>query len=228
MECASPKERTVLSQIAPVMLGTGAVSLTAIKTSFATNAPQLQTLVKLYDDYKAKKLTKGQYDYRRRKTIKAFESRLGQLKNILGRKKSHRQILRISRRKGRAPTSNITRQMGRMGKIAKFASRGGALLTVAGVGLACNEMANTNNTLEKNHILVESLGSVAGGLAFGAAATITLIVMATPVGWVAALAIGVGSVASSYAGSQTFKGIYDQFFKSKDIAGITGISTLCR
>ncbi len=223
---ASSNERSVLSQVAPVMLGTGTASLFAIKTSFQSNAPHLQTLVNLYEDYKANKLTKGQYDYRRRKAIQAFENRLGPLRNILGRQKSHRQILRISRKRGRPLTGNITQHIAHMNRISKLASSGGAILTVASVGLACREIANTDNTLEKNHILMESLGSVFGGTLYGIGATIVL--MGTPVGWVAALVIGVGAVASSYAGGQAFKGAYDHFFKSKDIAEITGVSTLCR
>ena len=121
------------------------------------------------------------------------------------------------------PTSS---QPHKMNRISKFASNGGAILTVASIGLACREIANTDNTLEKNHILVESLGSVLAGSIYGIGAAIVL--MGTPVGWVAALIIGAGAVASSYAGGQAFKTAYNQFFKSKDIAGITGISTLCR
>jgi len=48
--------------------------------------------------------------------------------------------------KGRVPTGNITQQISRMGTIAKNAARGSALLTVVGLGLACNDIANTDNT----------------------------------------------------------------------------------
>ena len=221
---ASPNERSMLSQVAPIMLSTGSASLFAIKTSFQSNAPHLQTLVNLYEDYKANKLTKGQYDYRRRKAIHAFENRLGPLRNILSRQKSHRQILRISRKRGRPLTGNITQHIKHMNRITKFASNGGAILTVASVGLACREIANTDNTLEKNHILVESLGSVFGGTAFG----LSLLVITTPVGWVAALVIGAGAVASSYATGQAAKFVYDKFTNTTDFASMAGISTLCR
>ena len=70
------------------------------------------------------------------------------------------------------------------------------------MGMACSEIASTNDTLQKNHIFVESLGSVFGGSAFGIATTITLAVMATPVGWLAALVIGAGSFAASVGGRQ--------------------------
>ena len=113
-----------------------------------------------------------------------------------------------------------------MNRISKLASSGGAILTVASVGLACREIANTDNTLEKNHILMESLGSVFGGTLYGIGATIVL--MGTPVGWVAALVIGVGAVASSYAGGQAFKGLYDNFADKKDIVSTLRVSSLCR
>ena len=221
---ASPNERSMLSQVAPIMLSTGNASLFAIKTSFQSNAPHLQTLVNLYEDYKANKLTKGQYDYRRRKAINTFENRLGPLRNILSRQKSHRQILRISRKRGRPLTGNITQHIKHMNRISKFASNGGAILTVASVGLACREIANTDNTLEKNHILVESLGSVFGGTAFG----LSLLVITTPIGWIAALVIGAGAVASSYAGGQAFKSLYDSFTDKKDIVNTLRVSSLCR
>ena len=115
-----------------------------------------------------------------------------------------------------------------MNRISKFASNGGAILTVASVGLACREIANTDNTLEKNHILVESLGSVFGGTAFGIATGITLFMIGTPVGWVAALVIGAGTVASSYATGQAFKSLYDSFTDKKDIVNTLRVSSLCR
>ncbi len=115
-----------------------------------------------------------------------------------------------------------------MNRISKFASNGGAILTVASVGLACREIANTDNTLEKNHILVESLGSVFGGTAFGIATGITLFMIGTPVGWVAALVIGAGAVASSYATGQAAKFVYDKFANTTDFVSMAGISTLCR
>ena len=222
---ASPKERSLLSQIAPTMLGVGSASLIAINTSFKTNAPQLQSLVKLYEDYKANKLTKGQYDYRRAKLIKVFEKKLGFLKNITSRRRNQRQILRISRSKGKKPTGNITRHMQRMKRIARHASNGAALLTVASVGLACSEIASTNDTLQKNHIFVESLGSVAGGGIYGIG--VAIIFLGSPVGWVAALAIGAGSFAASVGGGQAFKMLYDEHANKEDYVSKLKVSSLC-
>ena len=225
---ANAKERSVISQLAPIILGTGSAGLMSIKTSFQTNAPQLTSLVNLYEEYKANKITKGQYDYGRKKIITKFTERMGPVKHILSGRKKHRQILRISRSKGKVPTGNITRHISSMGKIAKYASKGGAILTLAGLGLACNEIANTDNQLNKNHILVESIGGVLGGVAYGIGATIAIVIMATPVGWVAALVIGAGSVAASLAAGQAAKLAYDKFGNTTDLASLTGASTLCR
>jgi len=114
--------------------------------------------------------------------------------------------------------------MSKINKIAKYATKGGAILTVASVGLACHKIANTDNTLQKNHILVGSLGSVAGGLATGLA----LFLIATPVGWVAALVIGAGAFAVSYWGGQAFKGLYDAYAEKRDFVEMTGVSQVCR
>lgn len=144
------------------MLGVGTIGVTGLNTSFKTNAPYLQKLVTLYNAYKADKLSKSQYDYQRRKVISAFEQRIGPFTKALSRKKSQRQILRISRSKGKTPTANITKQIRRMNKMATYAKVGGGLLTAASLGLACQEIGNTDSSLQKNHILVESFGGGAG------------------------------------------------------------------
>ncbi|VAW98548.1 hypothetical protein MNBD_GAMMA23-1540, partial [hydrothermal vent metagenome] len=79
----------------------------------------------------------------------------------------------------------------------------------------------------KNHILVESFGSVMGGVGFGVATGIAIFVMATPVGWVAALVIGAGSFASSYAGGKIAKGLYDTLANNKDLTKLPVVSNLC-
>ncbi len=77
---------------------------------------------------------------------------------------------------------------------------------------------------EKSEILVESLGGVGGGILFSVA---TVLLMTTPVGWVAALVIGAGSVAAGYAGSSIAKNTYNTYFKNTNLTKLTGVNRIC-
>ena len=224
---AAPQERDMLAALTPIMLGTGAASMTMINQTFRANTPLLTEMVQNYEAYKAGELRKGQYDYRRKKILTKLKARLGPLSRILNATRVQTEVLRISRTRGRAPTANITRQIGRMGRLAKYASHGGVLLSGVGLTLACNDIANTNDMQKKNEILVENVGGVIGGAAFGFAAGIAIVVMATPVGWVAALIIGVGGAVAGYAAGKGFKNMYDTYGRKVDIASATGVTRLC-
>jgi hypothetical protein len=73
--------------------------------------------------------------------------------------------------------------------------------------------------------LVESVGGLVGGAFIGVGASILL--MATPVGWVAALAIGVTGALAGYGGGKIAKGLYDATGRKIDFSGNLGVSTLC-
>ncbi len=225
---ATRQEQASLTDLAPVMLAAGTTSLASIKTTFQSNTVYLTELVQHYNDFKANTITKGQYDYRRKKVINQLDEKLGPLRYALNKSQTSREILRVSRKRGRRPTGNITRQIARMNKLSKLAHSGGILLAGVGLGLACHDIAHADSALQKNHILVESLGGVFGGVVFGGAVALTLALIATPVGWVAALMIGAGGVAVSYATGAIFKSIYDTNMMQVDLAQISGVSHLCR
>jgi len=57
---------------------------------------------------------------------------MGSVGRFLNRKRNYRQILRISRKKGRAPASNITREISQMSRLSKFAA-GGSVIYAKGI-----------------------------------------------------------------------------------------------
>lgn len=225
---STPQEKELLSALAPVMLGTGTAGMMMLDTTFKTNAPLVAEMAENYNAYKENKMTKGQYDYRRQKLLSNLKSRLGPTKHLLNGNKSANEILRISRSKGSSPTVNISRQINKMNTLSKIASRGGIVLSVAGLGVACHQIANTANTQEKNEILVESMGGFAGGLAYGAAASLVIMIMATPVGWVGALVIGIGGAAISYGTGQASKKLYTTYGSHINLANISNVNNVCR
>jgi len=120
----------------------------------------------------------------------------------------------------------IHHQEKRMGSLSKLAAGGGVVLSAVGLGIACNEIANTDNKQKKNEILAESLGGLLGGGLFGVGATILFI--GTPIGWVAALAIGVGTVAASHGGGAFLQNLYTTSGSHIDFASLTSVNTVCR
>lgn len=71
---------------------------------------------------------------------------------------------------------------------------------------------------------MESLGGLAGGTVTGAA----ILLIFTPVGWVAALAVSVGGAISGYAAGKAFSHLYDTYGNKVNIVSATGASQLCR
>jgi hypothetical protein len=185
-------------------------------------------MVENYNDYKANNLTKGQYDYRRNTLLNRLKTKLGPTNILLNGTKSPNEVLRISRKKGSLPTQTMTQQINRMNRLSKIASRGGIVLSVAGLGVACHQISNTDNNQTKNEILVESLGGLGGGIVFGAMSALTVMLMATPVGWTAALVIGAGSVLSSYGAGQLAKNVYSTSGTHIDLASATKVAELCK
>lgn len=226
LQTATPPEKKLMSALAPIMLGTGATGLTMINQTFKSNAPLLGEMAENYNNYKADKMTRGQYDYQRRSLLNRLKSKLGPTNLLLNGSKPPNEILRISRTKGNVPTHIINNQAKQMRSLSKLASRGGVVLSVAGLGVACHQIASTNDKQQKNEILVESLGGVIGGAAYGAIVTVLLI--GTPIGWVAALAIGVGSVAVSYGVGAGLKNLYTTRGTHIDFSSLSKVNELCQ
>lgn len=151
-----------------------------------------------------------------------LKTRLGPLSRILDGSRSQSEVLRISRKKGRKPTRNIRRQVGRMVRVAGYAKVGGIVLTGVGLGLACNEIANIDDGQKKNEVLVEAMGGLAGG------AVATILLFGTPVGWVAALVVGVGTAVASFYAGKKVRDLYNTYGQKMDIASTTGVTRFCR
>lgn len=223
----TPQEKDLISGMAPVLLGVGTTNLMMINHTFKTNAPLVAEMAENYNEYKAEKMTKGQYDYRRNKILNKLKVKLGPTNYLLNGNKSPNEILRITRTKDSVPTHAMTHQINRMGSLSKLASRGGVVLSVAGLGVACYGIANADDKQKKNEILFEALGGFTGGLAYGGAATIAVALMATPVGWVGALVIGIGGAVSGFAAGYGAKYWYSTRGNSIDFANITKVDQLC-
>jgi len=217
----------LLSILLPASLGLGGAKMSMIDITFSTNAPILQEMVNNYEDFKAGKKTKGQYDYQRKKLLTKLETNLGPTNLFLNGKQKPAEVLRISRSRGTTPTEPIESKLRRMQKTAKLAKAGGVMLTGVSLGIACEQIASAKTQREKNDILVESAGGLIGGLVYGFSSALVVTLMSTPVGWVGALVIGIGGAITGYGAGRTALALYDLNGAKVDFAKLSGIGTIC-
>ncbi len=225
---ATKAEKDWAITLAPLFLGAGGAKLTMIDKTFSSNTPLLLDMVRNYEAYKTGEISKGQYDYRRAKLVGQFQSNLGPTTQILNPTRPQSEVLRISRRKGQVPTEALKQQISRLQTASKVASKGGLVLSVAGLGLACHQIAHTEDRKEKNEILVESSAGFVAGFFYGVGASVVIIALATPVGWAAALAIGVGGAVIGYGSGQGAKYLYNIRGERLDFVSIARIDQICK
>lgn len=89
----------------------------------------------------------------------------------------------------------------------------------------CAAPANTQH--EKNEIFVETAGGVVGGLLYATGASVAILLMSTPVGWVAGLTIGIGSAVAGYASGKAALKVYDLSGTNIDFVGSSGVGSIC-
>ena len=135
--------------------------------------------------------------------------------------------LRISRKKGTAPTEPIESQLRAMQRTAKLAKAGGVLLTGVSLGIACNQIGSATTQREKNNILVESAGGLIGGLVYGFGSALAVALMPTPIGWVGALVIVLGGAITGYGAGRTTLTLYDLNGAKVDFTKLSGIGAIC-
>lgn len=223
---ATPGERDWMSVSAPWILGAGSSSLSMINNTFKSNTPTLVEMVENYTSYKENKMTRGQYDFKRQKLLGKLKAKLGPTQTLLSGNKSANEVLRISRAKGKIPTVKIDQQISKMASMSKHASKGGVVLSVVGLGIACHSIANTDNKQEKNEIFVESISGFGGGIIYGAVASVFLI--GTPIGWVAALAIGIGGAVTGFGAGKFVRHLYTTSGSKVDLVSASGVKHICK
>lgn len=179
----------------------------------------------LYVDYKAGKLTKGQYDYRRKLKIQELKAAIGPVDRFLFGTSTNNAI-RIARGGGVPATSYITKHSNHLKKVASYGKYGGYVLAGASVAAGCMQIADTDSRQEKNEIFVETVTGTTAGLFLSAAVTIFLV--SNPVGWGTALVIGAGSAAAAYTAGKVTRKAYTVSGASVDFVSGMGVDKVCK
>lgn len=181
---------------------------------------------RLYKQYQSGHLSQNQYNYRRQQALRQYARKLGPFEKLVFKGKSAREVVRISRSKAIPATAKIDRQLHRLNRMARYAKHGGTILTAAGVGMGCYDIAQAKTRQQKNEVFAETFGSTV--MSVGTGALLTLYFVATPTGWVTALALGVGAAAASYGAGKGSAAIYDKFYRKHDLVRLTGVDRICR
>lgn len=194
-------------------------------TSEANNA-YVQQVATIYQSYRHSILSKSQYDYQRRRVLQQYAAQLGPFENLLFKGKTVQEAIRISRHKTLPATATIKNHHKRLSQLSQNMKYGGHLLTLVGLGSGCYAMAQADSRLEKNEILVETLGSALVGTLAGLALGVVLV--STPVGWGMALALGTATSLGTYAAGKAARTFYTTQGESIDFASLTRLDQLCR
>ena len=190
------------------------------------NVSLIEDVMDGYAHYKTGKLSKGQYDYLRRRNLQQFSRNVGPFERVLFGKRTTQQSIRIARAGGIPATAQIKKHAERLRRLSKVAGIGGIALTGVGMTAACMQIANTLDQSEKNEIFVETIASSMFGLVGGYAATLFLV--SNPVGWGTAIVLAVGSTAVSYGMGKAFRSGYSRHLTHVDFVTGAGLDRICR
>ena len=221
---ATIEERALMPGLIELSLMSSSALAEASDKWLATNTALIGQIPVEYDRYKAGKITKGQYDYARKKVITQLEQNLKSATGLYTDGKSSREVLRISRSKGKAPAADIKAAASQLGKYGKAATKAGYVLGAVSLGVTCHDIAKETDPRKRSTLLVESVSSAAVGLGGGLIVSIALA--STPVGWVAALVIGATLAGSAYLISKGVGHIYNKRADG-DLADLTGVTQAC-
>jgi hypothetical protein len=212
-----------------LLLAPGAVAMgTAANLLSEGNLALLRQVGDEYAAYKASggRITKGQYDHRRRVLVRQFADNTGPMEKLLFNGARTQEEIRIARAGGVPYDANIQRQVGRLRQLGKAAGAGGILLGGVGVTAACYQIAHTVSQKERNEIFVEALTSTLVGAGTGAA--ISLFLLSNPVGWGMALLLATGSAAATWQAGKWAAQVYNTSGSTVDLVSGLGIDRLCR
>jgi len=155
-----------------------------------------------YADYKSDRITKSQYDYRRKLALDKLKTNIGPFEKLMFGKNTTHQSIRIARSGGIPATAHIAKHADRLKSVAAISKHGGIVLAGVGLTAACMQIANATDAQEKNEIFVETIMSTGVGVGLGFA--VGLFLISNPIGWGTAIVLAVGSTAASYASGAEF------------------------
>jgi len=179
-----------------------------------------------YADFKSDRITKSQYDYRRKLALDKLKTNIGPFEKMMFGKNTTHQSIRIARSGGVPATAHIAKHADRLKNIAAISKSGGIVLAGVGLTAACMQIASATDAQEKNEIFVETITSTGVGVGLGFA--VGLFLISNPIGWGAAIVLAVGSTATSYGLGKFTRFVYTQSGTKIDLVSGAGVNRLCQ
>jgi hypothetical protein len=212
-----------------LLLAPGAVAMgTAANLLSEGNLTLLRKVGDEYAAYKASggRITKGQYDHRRRVLVRQFADHAGPMEKLLFGGARTQEEIRIARAGGVPYDANIQRQVGRLRQLGKAAGAGGILLGGVGVTAACYQIAHTVSQKEKNEIFVDTIvnTSASAGLGF----VVGAFIVSNPIGWGTAVVLALGSAVISFSLGKVAATAYSTYLDEVDLVQGLGVDKVCR
>ena len=189
------------------------------------NRQLINEVADLYAEFKSGNITKGQYDYRRARSLAQLKKNIGPMEKLLFGNKTTFQSVRIAKAGGVPATAHISHYANKINTLSRVSKVGGIALIGVGLTASCMQIAHTANRHEKNEIFVDTIASTVFGVVAGMIVNVFLI--SNPIGWGSVLVLAVGSAAVSYGAGKTVRYLYDIYGKRIDLVSGTGIDQLC-
>lgn len=155
---------------------------------------EIKTIRASYLDMHSDRITRGQYDGRRKVAIKQYNRQVGPLRHLMSPGKKTGEVLR-AKANSSTPLIRHSEMARNWSRAVKVAKTGVWVLRAADVATTAAEIKYAGSDEERTTILLDSVGSLAGGVA---AVGAVVFLVGTPTGWIAmagmALVGGVGSI----------------------------------
>lgn len=158
--------------------------------------PDMKRIVEEYELKERGLRTKGQYDYRRSVAVRKIDYRLGPLHQLINPGKRPNEVLRINRHAAVRPQAIID-EVAKLERITKLAKNGSVVLKAAALTETGAKIHYAQTNEERTVLLFDAVGGFSGA-ALGA--FLVGAAVATPVGWVAIIALSTATAAASVAG----------------------------
>jgi hypothetical protein len=189
------------------------------------NRQLINEVADLYAEFKSGNITKGQYDYRRARSLTQLKKNIGPMEKLLFGNKTTFQSIRIARAGGVPATAHISHYASRINTLSKVSKVGGYALVGVGLTTSCMQIAHTTNRHEKNEIFIETIASTIVGVGIGIA--VGLFLISNPVSWGTALVLAVGSAAIAYGLGKAARIGYNISGSRVDFVSGAGLDLIC-
>lgn len=192
--------------------GTGASQVSSI---LSTNKRHYYNAALEFVRYKRGLIEKSRYDDLRRTHLQRLQHNMGPLEKPVFGKKTVFETFRMSPGRASDPVAPFLKQIDNLDSLTRKIKAGGAVLDFMSLPLDFYDIATTTSSVEQDKKLVNVVTGMAAGRIAQVGITrlvVGVALAATPVGWGAALVIGVGSIVAGEVVSHFAAEAYEKHF----------------